>query len=188
MATNQPRPQDDSDMKIALPGKQKSHSAETEEVRRTLDEVQQVQEAGVLQKAADAGRQMAAAAAALCAADDALASQRVWLWVFGVTVGCERSIDRPVVARTVLNAFHNAFREQCAASYEDSGYSLALSFYYLAVRSGDRPRQEIGRTFAMLCGDEQNAAWQQAGVETYDRCLAQMQDLAKALNEQEKQA
>jgi hypothetical protein len=87
-------------------------------------------------------------------------------------------------ARAVLNAFHDRFKELCPDAYEDSGYSISMSFYYLAVRTVGDTRSEIGRTFAMLCGDEKNPQLQQIGQDTFDRCIACMDALSQPLNQE----
>lgn len=187
MATQGTHPEDDSDMKIALP-KAPAVSQSEEEVRRTLSEMEQIRKKGLLLQAEQVGNHMAAMAAGLPArADKALYRQQLWLCVFAVTVGCERCVHNPTTARTVLNAFHDRFRVLCPDAYEDSGYSIALSFYYLAVRSVGDCASELARTFAMLCGDEKNEAMQKLGRETYDRCLERMQYLSAPLNHQEEE-
>ena len=109
----------------------------------------------------------------------------MWLSVFGVTVGCESCVHTPAVAKTVLNAFHAHFSKLCPEVYHHSGYSIALSFYYLAVRSVGDSGSEIARTFAMLCGDEQKEELQTLGLETYQKCLETMEHLTAHLNRQE---
>lgn len=178
--------EDDSDMKIVVPHKETAKASE-EEVHRTVDEWRRIQQKGLIKQAQSIGEHMAGFASAALEKDAASAAicQQMWLCVFAVTVGCERYVENSLAARTVLNGFHDTFRDLCSEAYENSGYSMALSFYYLAVRSGDDMQQEIGRTFAMLCGDEHNEAWQRLGKRIFHDCLDQMETLCRPLNRRE---
>lgn len=178
--------EDDSDMKIAVPHKEMAKESE-EDVNRTVDEWRRIHRKGLVKKAQAVGECMAEFAVTRPEKDItlAVAHQQMWLCVFAVTVGCDRYIENALAARTVLNAFHDTFRNLCIEAYEDSGYSIALSFYYLAARSGENMQQQIGHTFAMLCGDEQSEAWQKLGKHTFDDCLCKMETLCSPLNRQE---
>lgn len=175
--------QDDSDMKIAAKPGEKSVNWE-DEVNKTLEEMKNIREQGLLLQAQQVGAHMASFITHMNATntDKTLWNQQLWLCVFAVTVGCESCVHNPTAARAVLNAFHDRFRTICPDAYEDSGYSIAMSFYYLAVRSVGDSRNEIGRTFAMLCNNEGDLALHELGIETFDRCLACMASLSGPLN------
>ncbi len=182
---NQSLYHDDSDMKIALPKASKAPFSE-EEVHETLAQMEKIRQKGLLLQACQVGAAMAATVAGMPAGEDpVIRDQKIWLCVFGVTVGCESCVHDAAMARTVLNAFHDHFRTLCPDAYEHTGYSVALSFYYLAVRSVGDSVNEIARTFAMLCGDESNASLQAMGRETYENCLQHMEHLTAPLNQQE---
>ncbi len=176
---------DDSDMKIA--GQPSKTSSWEDEVNKTLEEMKNIREKGLLLQAEQVGTHMASFITHMNAKtqDKMLWNQQLWLCVFAVTVGCESCVHNPTAARAVLNAFHDRFRVICPDAYEDSGYSIAMSFYYLAVRSVGDSRSEIGRTFAMLCGSEKDSALQELGKETFDRCLDCMSSLSGPLNGEE---
>ena len=175
---------DDSDMKIV--GTPLSAPSFEEEVNKTLIEMKQIREKGLLLQAAQVGEHMASFVAELRRPEEdrTLVNHKIWLSVFAVTVGCESCVHNPTAARAVLNAFHDRFKALCPDAYEDSGYSISMSFYYLAVRSvGDSP-SEIGRTFAMLCGNEEDTALQTVGRTTFDGCIARMEALCAPLNQE----
>ena len=175
---------DDSDMKIV--GQSAATPSWEDEVNKTLHEMKNIREKGLLLQAQQVGSHMAAFVASLNAEqeDPSLTSHRIWLSVFAVTVACESQVHNGTTARAVLNAFHDRFKELCPDAYEDSGYSISMSFYYLAVRSVGDSRSEIGRTFAMLCGDEKNPQLQQIGCDTFNRCLSCMDVLSQPLNQE----
>ncbi len=175
---------DDSDMKIV--GAASSAPSLEDEVRKTLIEMKHIREKGLLLQAAQVGEHMASFVAELNnpQEDRTLVNHKIWLSVFAVTVGCESCVHNATAARAVLNAFHDRFKALCPAAYEDSGYSISMSFYYLAVRSVGDSLSEIGRTFAMLCGNEEDTALQTAGRETFDRCMARMEALSAPLNQE----
>lgn len=173
---------DDSDMKIALPKKSKNGMTQ-DEINRALEEMEEIRNQGLLLQAQKVGAHMASMVAGLQGEHgEEILHQQMCLCVFGVTVGCECWIHNATAAKTVLNAFHTCFSELCPNVYHHSGYSIALSFYYLAVRSVGDSINEIARTFAMLCGEEQNPSLQQLGKETYEKCLKTMEDLTAPLN------
>ena len=177
--------QEDHDMKIVGQIEKKPQNGE-EEVRKTLEEMKQIREKGLLLQARQVGDHMASfvAEAYHQKEDIALQNQKVWLCVFAVTVGCESCVQNATAAREVLNQFHDRFRTLCEEAYEHSGYSIAMSFYYLAVRSVGDFRNEIGRTFAMLCGDEKNEALQTLGSQTFDNCIRRMEQICQPLNQE----
>ena len=176
---------DDSDMKIALPKKAKNGLSDAE-IERARAEMEAIRKQGVLLQAEQVGAHMAAMVAGTPNEHgEEITNQQMWLSVFGVTVGCECCVHNPTAARTVLNAFHSCFSKLCPQQYHNPGYSAALSFYYLAVRSVGDSKGEIARTFAMLCGEEANEAFQKIGLETYEKCLSTMEHLAEPLNKQE---
>ncbi len=176
---------DDSDMKIAIPKKAKNGISE-DEINHALSEMEKIRKQGLLLQAEKVGAHMAAMVAGIQGEQgEDILNQQMWLSVFGVTVGCECCVHNATAARTVLNAFHTCFSELCPEVYHHSGYSIAMSFYYLAVRSVGDSANEIARTFAMLCGDEKNGALQQLGKETYQKCLETMEHLTAPLNGQE---
>lgn len=175
---------DDSDMKIV--GETKPVPSFEDEVQKTLNEMRSIREKGLLLQAQQVGAHMAAFVAELNndQTDQKLTNHRIWLSVFAVTVGCESCVHNATAARAVLNSFHDQFKTLCPDAYEDSGYSISMSFYYLAVRSVGDSHSEIGRTFAMLCDDEKNEALQKMGRETFDRCLNRMDALSRPLNQE----
>ncbi len=179
--------QDDSDMKIAGTTEKATVDTWEDEVHKTLEEMKSIREKGLLLQAEQVGVHMASFVTHMNTRtqDKMLWNQQLWLCVFAVTVGCESCVHNPTAARAVLNAFHDRFRVLCPDAYEDSGYSIAMSFYYLAVRSVGDSRSEIGRTFAMLCDDEKNLDLQELGKETFDRCMDCMHSLSGPLNGEE---
>ncbi len=175
---------DDSDMKIV--GEYPKKVLQEDEVSKTLDEMRNIREKGLLLQAQQVGDHMAAFTADLKneTTDPQLLNQQLWLCVFAVTVGCESCVHNATAARAVLNAFHDRFRTLCPDAYEDSGYSIAMSFYYLAVRSVSDSLAEMGKTFAMLCGNEADQSLQQFGKQTFDRCIDRMEQLCQPLNQE----
>ncbi len=182
MAQNYNGGSDDSDMKIALPKKSKNGITQ-DDINRTLAEMEEIRNQGLLLQAEKVGANMAAMVAGMKGEHSKeILHQQMCLCVFGVTVGCECCIHNATAAKTVLNAFHTCFSELCPDVYHHSGYSIALSFYYLAVRSVGDSVNEIARTFALLCGEEQSEFLQQLGKETYEKCLQTMEHLTAPLN------
>ncbi len=175
---------DDSDMKIV--GTKPTNPTLEDDVRKTLDEMKSIRENGLLLQAKQVGNHMADTVAQTPPSQQPEIShnQLLWLGVFAVTVGCESCVHNATAARAVLNAFHDRFRSLCPDAYDDSGYSISMSFYYWAVRSIGDSRTEIGRTFALLCGDEKSTQLQAVGIQTFDRYIARMEALCEPLNQE----
>ncbi len=175
-------PEDDSDMKI-VPADPPQKAEPGEELTRALSDMRRASATGLLQKAVQAGEQMAEFAASLQTGGMAaeVLRQRCWLCTLAVTLACEQAEADALPAREMLRAYHERFRLLCPAAYEHTGYSAALTFYHLALRSPEGLPAAVGRTFAMLCGDEANEKLQQLGSETFAACCDKLRQLCRPL-------
>ena len=145
----------DEDIKIA--GAPKKRTVE-DEVNDALEELMRAKNDGNLDVANELGRLAAShiipsevSIIASCG-DDNIDMQKRWLCIFAAMVGFERSTPSSLLAKAAINALNNELEHNYPDIFVGSGYSTAMSFYYLAVRSSFMVEAEIGNTFAMLCG------------------------------------
>lgn len=72
-----------------------------------------------------------------------------------------------LVAKTAAAEFDNQIREKAPEIYDDISEGTAFTLYYLSLRKEDDPVSEIGKSFAYLCGFEDNKIFIQLGEEIY---------------------
>lgn len=150
---------DDSDMKIAGPVyKQQLPGTEEEEKELRLQQAN-----GNLPKARVLGE---ALARQILEADgdrffgfdpaegEEMRMQRRLLLAFVVNYAVERGFEGKLLSRVALNAFYDTLKADDPAFYADIGESGSFSFYYLCMRRGDCVPRCVGRSFAMLTGNE----------------------------------
>lgn len=147
---------DDSDMKIA------GEAAEATEPACPVEALEQAQQNGNLEKAKQLGAQLAQLV--LEKAED---TPRRSLLSFSAVVG----MDSALPAGPTVESARNAFYEGLGAFYEELRSAGTFSFYYLCLQEGDRVEQQVGVTFAQLCGRETDAALAAEGTALYQAFL-----------------
>ena len=160
--------EDDSDIKIA--GR--------EPVRSEDDDLKEAQELirrkrnGDLEKARRLGRELARkiinedgdpSFGSDESESDEIRRQRRMLLTFVVDYAVRTVIGSEVLGQVALSEFTDGVKRALPEFYEDIGESGSFSFYYLAVRRPDGREKEIGRTFAMLAGYENNTVMEELG-------------------------
>lgn len=73
----------------------------------------------------------------------------------------------PLLATTAVNALYDKLIEDDPGFYDTISNGAAFSFYYLALRHSGKADENIGATFAMLCGAEENQALAGLGARVY---------------------
>lgn len=64
------------------------------------------------------------------------------------------SVLPPIISSEAVNSMYDSLRENSEPFYDNVMDGTSFSFYYLAIRKGFNIDENIGRNFAMLCGDE----------------------------------
>lgn len=164
----------DEDIKIA--GKKPHRSAE-DEVKDTFDELLQAKNDGNLNSITELGvmtaRLIMPGENSFVTNDEncPYGMQKRWLCIFAAMVGFERATPSSLLAKAAFNTMYSTLETEYPEIFVGSGYSTAMSFYYLAVRSSFKVEKEIGETFAMLCGKGTDSKVIDEGKETFIRCV-----------------
>lgn len=166
---------DDSDMKIA--GKNNQNKSRDD----TLDEAAELikqKENGNVEKARKLGELLSTEIIKIDgesafgedkAEDCDLRMQRRLLLAFTACSCVENCISNKIIQRVIVNSFYNCIKLENEQFYEDLKGSGAFSFYYLCVRRGGDVDKCIGKTFAMLCGRENDTVIAELGTALYYR-------------------
>uniref|UniRef100_UPI003FF09789 hypothetical protein n=1 Tax=Candidatus Fimivicinus sp. TaxID=3056640 RepID=UPI003FF09789 len=83
----------------------------------------------------------------------------------------------PLLATTAVNALYDKLIEDDPGFYDTISNGAAFSFYYLALRHSGKTDENIGMTFAMLCGEEHDAALIQLGERVYQYVTRKVREI-----------
>ena len=146
----------DEDIKIA--GSKSSKRSAEDEVKDTFDELLRAKNDGNLNAITELGIKTARYimpgehSFVTETNDRGYGLQKRWLCIFAAMIGFERATPSALLAKAAFNTMYQTLEKDFSEIFVGSGYSTAMSFYYLAVRSSFKVEEEIGGTFAMLCG------------------------------------
>ncbi len=146
----------DEDIKIA--GNVPSKRSAEDEVKDTFDELLRAKNDGNLNAITELGIKTARYimpgehSFVTETNDRGYGLQKRWLCIFAAMIGFERATPSALLAKAAFNTMYQTLEKEFSEIFVGSGYSTAMSFYYLAVRSSFKVEEEIGSTFAMLCG------------------------------------
>ncbi len=82
---------------------------------------------------------------------------------------------------TAVNAFYDRLIKKYPEFYERVSAGTAFSFYRIDLKSKGDVAQRIGRSFAMLCGDEKSEELRSIGREVYDESRKKINSLVEDL-------
>lgn len=85
------------------------------------------------------------------------------LTVFAAVVAIETRLSEQILTRTALNAYYSTLKRDDPALYDSMSITGAMTFYYLSFRRSGSTTEDIGATFAMLCGRENDAELTEKG-------------------------
>ncbi len=97
--------------------------------------------------------------------DDRSLSQRRLLYTYIVSRVIEDTAPNSIVAQSALSAFYDQIQRETPEYYAAVTDSAALSLYILAGRSEPDDYNALGRTFAQLCGREEDPVFCHYGRE-----------------------
>ena len=170
---------EDSDMKIV--GQEAPVIDETNEV----EELRQEEANGNLARARALGAWLVRAATAIALStpldDPKLIAQRWLLLVFAIEHELAQLLPTEVTAQTAQNEFYNSLRTDAPHIYEELQQNGGLTFYYLCLQQDDVPAA-VGKTFAGLYGKADDTDMIQMGIDLYNACVHEVEDLVAAQN------
>jgi len=98
--------------------------------------------------------------------DEVMNQVRILL-VFTAQNTLHEQLCPPLLSSCAVNAMYDKLVETEPAFYDGISDGAAFTFYALSVRKGEDVDENIGENFAMLCGNENNAAYRLLGTKTY---------------------
>jgi hypothetical protein len=164
---------DDSDIKIA---EEKPFSKKTEDTTRDANELEAQRRLGNLEKAHLLGEALSdkivdedgeSEFGEDSSEDTGMRTQRRLLLAFAACSSIEKNIKSNVLQGVVLNVFYDTLKKSLPEFYSDISESGSFSFYTLCVRRGVDVDYNVGCTFAMLCGKENDSVIEGLGEALY---------------------
>lgn len=179
------RPENDNDIKVFHPSNEKKEHAEesadlSQDILLAVQELDEQRSNGNLRRAQKLGKKLAQItpenAARLGGIDikakadidpqelpsNVLYQARV-LMLFTAQLTLHRLLP-PTLSNEAVNSMYDNLSE---GFYDNVMEGASFSIYYLAVRKGFNISENIGRGFAMLCGDEDSADYAKIGTLVY---------------------
>lgn len=99
--------------------------------------------------------------------DDTMYQMKVLL-AFSAEYSINRLLFSPLLANTAVNALYDTVKKKAFEFYDRLDDAAEYSFYYLAVRKGVDIPQNIGVSFAMLCGNENDEYYKNLGKRLFE--------------------
>ncbi len=100
--------------------------------------------------------------------DDNTMYQMKVLLTFSAEYSINRLLISPLLANTAVNALYDTVKKDAFEFYDKLDDAAEYSFYYLAVRKGVDIPQNIGVSFAMLCGNENDEYYKNLGKRLFE--------------------
>ena len=172
------RPEEDKDIKVFHPSNEKKEQADesadlSQDILQAVQELDAQRSNGNLRRARKLGRSLAQFtpenAAKLGGIDpqelpsNVLYQARV-LMLFTAQLTLHRLLP-PVISNEAVNAMYDDLSE---GFYDNVMEGASFSIYYLAVRKAFNISANIGKGFAMLCGDEDSDEYAKIGTLVYN--------------------
>lgn len=100
--------------------------------------------------------------------DEILLQMQV-LMVFSAEYCLERYLPVSVLCATAVNKFYDELYRKAPDFHETVSSGTAFTFYYLDIRERSDIAAHVGKSFAMLCGDEDDEKLCILGKELFER-------------------
>ena len=100
--------------------------------------------------------------------DESIMYQIKVLLVFTAEYSITHLLPGSLLSHTAVNAMYDTVRKKAFDFYDRLDDAAEYSFYYLAVRKGVNISQNIGTSFAMLCGREKDSEFTTLGARLFE--------------------
>ena len=166
------RPEEDKDIKVFHPSNEKKEQAEesadlSQDILQAVQELDAQRSNGNLRRARKLGRSLDIKAKGGTDPQElpsnVLYQARV-LMLFTAQLTLHRLLP-PVISNEAVNAMYDDLSE---GFYDNVMEGASFSIYYLAVRKAFNISVNIGKGFAMLCGDEDSDEYAKIGMLVYN--------------------
>ena len=115
-----------------------------------------------------------------CDADDMY--QVKVLLVFTAEYCINHLLPSTLLSNTAVNALYDTVIKKAADFYDRLDDAAEYSFYYLAVRKGENISDNIGVSFAMLCGEDKNSYYTNLGKQLFEIAEHEIQKIIDSFN------
>lgn len=178
---------DDSDVKIFNDGKK---SADVFDEVSVMAEMTRNRSNGNAQKAKNLGTKLALmfvdephlfndleSEVGILDFDDDIMYQIKVLLVFTAEYCINHSLSSPLLSNTAINSMHETVSQKAYEFYDKLDDAAEYSFYYLAVRKGGDIAENIGVSFAMLCGQETSNHFMRLGKRIFETAKNEIENV-----------
>ena len=90
------------------------------------------------------------------------------LLIFTAEYCINRLLSATLLSNTAVNALYDTVIKKAYDFYDRLDDAAEYSFYYLAVRKGGKISDNIGISFAMLCGEDKNEYYTNLGKRLFE--------------------
>ncbi len=90
------------------------------------------------------------------------------LLIFAAEYCINHLLPNPLLSNTAVNALYDTVRKKAMEFYDKLDDAAEYSFYYLAVRKGVDVSDNIGVSFAMLCGMDKDKYYMGLGKRLFE--------------------
>ena len=108
--------------------------------------------------------------------DDTMYQIKVLL-VFTAEYCINRKLVSSLLSHTAVNALYDTVKKEAFDFYDRLDDAAEYSFYYLAVRKGFEVPENIGISFAMLCGKEKDEYYTNLGKRLFEVATHEIEDI-----------
>lgn len=99
------------------------------------------------------------------------------LMVFGAEREIGRLLKKALLCSTAINALHDKIHDDNLTFYNEFSDGAEYSFYYLALKSSGDKVKSIGRSFAMLCGRENDFRYKELGEKLWIKTITEVDEI-----------
>ncbi|MGP1543370.1 MAG: hypothetical protein ACTTIO_00195 [Candidatus Fimenecus sp.] len=99
------------------------------------------------------------------------------LMVFGAEKEIGRLLKKALLCSTAINALHDKIHDDNLNFYNEFSDGAEYSFYYLALKSSGDIVKSIGRSFAMLCGRENDFRYKELGEKLWIKTITEVDEI-----------
>lgn len=111
--------------------------------------------------------------------DDTMYQMKVLL-AFSAEYSINHTLLSPLLANTAVNSLYDTVRKKAFEFYDRLDDAAEYSFYYLAVRKGIDISDNIGISFAMLCGKENDEYFVNLGKRLFEVATYEIEKAIKS--------
>ena len=113
--------------------------------------------------------------------DDNTMYQMKVLLAFSAEYSINRLLTSPLLANTAVNALYDTVKKKALEFYDKLDDAAEYSFYYLAVRKAVEIPQNIGISFAMLCGKENDEYYKKLGTKLFEVATREIEKIINSV-------